>query len=370
MLAPPLPNCEVPPAVAVRRILLVRVNFRLGNTVLVTSLLPVLRARFPAATIDALVADNTASLLAGLGLEQIHRVSRSDTRKPWRLVALLLRIRSQSYEVAIDGGMTSFSGALYAALSGARWRIGAEGSHARLLNVRLSLPRAASIYQESEHIASALGLTMRPRPDYRVAPAEAAAAEQITSDLHDSTTRDDRPVVGVFVGGHGAKRWPYDWWLSVLRCLAGAGLPTLLFVGPEECDFWTQVPGDDWTTIRLVPPGPLRSFAGLLARVALLVTPDSGPMHLAAALRVPVIAVLRTEGSQFYAPPGEENVVLANPQPPEVLAAVTRHAAFRRAGSGVEKGGSGSESDRARPTRNQFRGDVGLLHPVEGPGLR
>ncbi|WP_424779336.1 glycosyltransferase family 9 protein, partial [Onishia taeanensis] len=41
------------------------------------------------------------------------------------------------------------------------------------------------------------------------------------------------------------------------------------------------------------PPQPLRDFAALVARSGVLISPDSGPLHLAAALEVPTIALMQ-----------------------------------------------------------------------------
>jgi len=325
----PLPSAE-----EVRRVLLVRVNYRMGNTVLVTALLPILRARFPHAVVDVLVGDTAAAVFEGLDFECIHQLSRRDLRRPWRLLGLIRRLRRRRYEVAIDGGLTSFSGALYGFLGGARWRIGGRGRNDRFLNVRLALPKCETLYDEPATVARALGVAVAGWPACRVAADEAAAAAVRLGQMDALPGKD---FLGVFVGGHGHKRWPRENWMALLEQLEVLRVPALVFVGPEEREFVGVLTSRDWTFLHIVPPGPLRAFAALVSRASLLLTPDSGPMHLAAALRVPVLALLTTAQSRFYVPAGGENaaIVLAITDPAAdqaaaVSAALHGHPAWTR----------------------------------------
>jgi heptosyltransferase-3 len=302
----------LPTSDRVSRVLLVRVNFRLGNTVLVTSLLPVLRARFPQAAIDILTADNTVRLLDGLGLQHVHCVSRRFIRAPWRIARLLRHVRRQRYDVAVDGGMTSFSGSLYAWLSGARWRVGGQGRNDRLLNVRLALPPSTSVYEAAQEFARALDVCAVAWPRICITNSETRRASAALSQWRNESGLEISHFIGVFVGGHARKRWPLSHWLALLEALDARKVPVLVFVGPEERAMVGGIAGRSWTSVRVNPPGPLREFAALLSCASLLITPDSGPMHLAAALSIPVLALLRSERSTFYVPPGEVNASCLN----------------------------------------------------------
>src|SRR5690606_2156575 len=107
---------------------------------------------------------------------EVHLVSRKFARAPWRFLRLFVRLRRERYDLAIDGGMSSFSGALYGWLSGATWRIGAQGRNDRFLNIRLKLPPAPNVYQASHDVAHALGVDAHPMPNYVVTAAEDFAA--------------------------------------------------------------------------------------------------------------------------------------------------------------------------------------------------
>jgi heptosyltransferase-3 len=319
----------LPAGYAARKVLLVRPNFRIGNTVLATALLPALQARFPGARIDQLAGDTTACLLEGLPIDRVHCVSRMFIVAPWRFVALFVRLRKERYDVAVDGGMGSFSGALYAFLSGARERVGFGGRGDRFLTARLHLERLTNAYEEAPAFARALGVTCPTRPLYQVTPAEDAAALAQLRALGLAADHTCRPFIAAFVGGHLEKRWPQREWSELLVRLDGEGLPVVVFIGPEEVAFASHLRSEAPPTLRIVPPQPLRAFAALLARATLLLTPDSGPMHLAVAAGVPTVALLQYERSPYYAPRGPEDRVLWQPRWVDVLATLRQHPRWK-----------------------------------------
>src|SRR5271169_4096153 len=92
-ILPTPPNLPVDALRGVRRVLIVRPNFRIGNTLIVTPLIFALRQRFPGARLDYLTGDTTAILLAHLPVDTVHFISRQFLTRPWRFVALFARLR-------------------------------------------------------------------------------------------------------------------------------------------------------------------------------------------------------------------------------------------------------------------------------------
>jgi heptosyltransferase-3 len=311
-LMPVPPNIPLAAVTDVRSVLLVRPNFRIGNTLFATPLVPALRERFPGARLEMLTGDTTTSLLAHLPIDAIHTVSRFHVLFPWRFVALFWRLRRAHFDVAVEAGRGSFSGALYAFLSGARYRIGCTGRGDRFLNVRLPRIPVAHAYDGAAGFARSFGASCADRPVYRVSPAEDAEAVRILAELGLSDDITVRPFLAVFVGGHLDKRWPRSRWLAFVREIDRLGIAFVVFLGPEEVTFDTELHAQLGAGARVLKPRPLRTFAALLARARAVVTPDSGPMHLAAALGVPVIALLQMKSSEFYGPRGPQDRALLN----------------------------------------------------------
>lgn len=329
LVLPSRPNGVIPPPGAVRNILLVRANFRIGNTVLATAWLPALRARFPHAAIDVLVGDAAAALFEGHAVRRVHVVSRRFIWSPWSFVALLMRLRAVGYDLALDPAVSGLSGPLYAWLSGARSRIGGEGRCSPLLTVRLTVPKRLNVYDRAPVLCRALGWSASPYPHHHVAPCENVAAEAELRRIGLGHRNGDAGTfLGLFVGGHGGKRWSRHNWIEVVRSLSDERARAVVFVGPEESGMLDALARACGATVHVVSPRPLRTFASMLARATLLLTPDSGPMHLAIAMGVPVVPIVQMPRSFVFVPPWSHDRALFRPTAREAIAAMRAHAAW------------------------------------------
>ncbi|MFA5089653.1 MAG: glycosyltransferase family 9 protein [Candidatus Omnitrophota bacterium] len=112
------------------------------------------------------------------------------------------------------------------------------------------------------------------------------------------------------------KQWPlnnfYD--LSV-RLIKDSGLKLVIVGGRQEAERNREVFADlGSNALDLTGQTTLRQLAAVLARCRLLVSGDSGPMHLAAALGIPVIAIFRNDipakGPKRWGPWGNTHVVI------------------------------------------------------------
>jgi len=327
LLAAP-PNTPIDAVRDVRRVLMVRPNFRIGNTLIAAPLTLALRQRFPGARLDYLGGDTTAALLAHLPVDAVHLVSRRFVTQPWRFVALFLRLRRLHYDVAIEGGMGSFSGGLYTYLTGARYRVGCRGKADRFLNVRLPEVQTAHAYDTPPAFARLLGVSCPDHPVYAVSAAEQTAALALLARLELAAGSVALPFIAMFVGGHQEKRWPVAHWIELARSLGTSGGRVVVFLGPEETQIERQCRRELPPNVRVLPPEPLRLFAALWGSARLIVTADSGPMHLAAAFGVPTIAVLQCDASLLYAPRAPHDRVLVRPTVAEAVAAVLTHSAW------------------------------------------
>jgi heptosyltransferase-1 len=134
--------------------------------------------------------------------------------------------------------------------------------------------------------------------------------------------------------GWGAKRWPAERYGEVARGLACAGIYTLVNYSPGEEDLFRAVSRASGGTSH-----PMScTIAELIVwtrRARLFIGGDTGPLHLAAALRVPVVAIFGPTDPARNGPYGTRRIVLRSAK------SVTSHA--RRAD--VEEGmlGIGSE---------------------------
>ena len=324
IVLPVPPNEPVHAVGTPRRVLLVRPNFRIGNTLISAPLIAAMQTRFPGANIDYLGADTTAMLLRHFPIEHVYCISRRFILRPWELLALLLRVRQARYDVAVDAGMGSTSGGVYTFLTGARHRIGVAGAGDRFLTTRVPPPRVAHAYDGPVAFAAALGVACAARPAYIVAAGERAAALQTLAAAGLAAAAGVPQFVALSISGHKDKSLPVEIWIDLATRLATARGRVLVLTGPEEVPLLGHLRAA-LPHAAVLAPQPLRAFAAILSLAALVVAPDSGPLHLSVAVGAPTIALLVAPGSRRYAPRGPEDRVVFPATAAAAAAAIIEH---------------------------------------------
>ncbi len=320
----------LPPLEDLRKVLLVHLNHRLGNTLLVTPAVASLRARLAGAEVDFLGAPVAAPVLAGLGLRRVHTVPRWRLASPLHAFRLFRALRRERYEATIHLGLSGHSmGALLTALSGAQHRIGCPGGHANALFTSVvERPRARHRVDAILEYAGSLGAKPQGERTLVLSPEERQAARRRLAEAFGPTAER---VVGIFVGARArkGKRWPLSSFRALAEELRSRGLALAVFLGPEERRHAAEIRRELGDAL-YVENEELRRVAALLACCHAVVTPDSGPMHLAIAVGAPTVAIFCDSDPAKWGPrpPGGEAVLDRDGRNVEaVLAAVLRRLA-------------------------------------------
>ena len=138
-------------------------------------------------------------------------------------------------------------------------------------------------------------------PRLRTTKADDLALDEI---LRKAKVAAATPLVGLFPGaGHPGRRWPLDKFAELADYLMrNDSVRVLVFAGPEE-----QALVQEIRTI--FPPGTLvldrltiPQLAATLARLAVFVSNDTGPMHIAVAVGTPVVALLDRPTPNSFVP--------------------------------------------------------------------
>ena len=228
---------------------------------------------------------------------------------------------------------TSFSSALEARLAGLR-AVGYAQEARGLL-----LARAEPIAYGGHALVSYWELACRflqievappQRIDLKTAPADQQAADAL---LAAQGIRPGFVVICPFAGGlfeKQEKTWPA--FAQFSQALLARGRDVIACPGPGEDAIVTgQHPG-----VRLLPGVKLGVYGGLLRRAALMVSNDTGPAHLAAAVGAPVLSVLGPTKPEEWAPWGPQVQVLRHwprwPTVDEALAALDTRLGTRPPG--------------------------------------
>ena len=128
-------------------------------------------------------------------------------------------------------------------------------------------------------------------------------------------TGDAGALVGLSPGAEwgASKRWPMRHWADLARELRRR-IPAVreaIFVGPKEIWLGVRVHEESGKFHPLLGPDlDLAGLAAVMAELDLLVANDSGPMHLAAALGVPCVALFGPTDRRRTAPAGNGHIVL------------------------------------------------------------
>lgn len=122
------------------------------------------------------------------------------------------------------------------------------------------------------------------------------------------------PTVGIFPGSHASsRRWDADRYAGLARRLAGRGLRVAVFGSPAERELTAAVAGGH--ALDLGGRTDLPLLAAGLAECALLVTNDSGPMHLAAAVGTRTVSLWGPGDPAVTRPLGDGHLLLRGDLP-------------------------------------------------------
>ena len=291
-----------------------------------------LRAQFPESRVDWAIEERWSPLLtsraisdssASIAPEQplVHFVHQVHMRR-WRkrllspttvaeMRALRSRLRELNYDHVIDlqGAIRS---ALLAKASGARVLAGAlhprEAPARWWYNVKAHTPARHVVDQAAEIVSAAVGRSLDPlQPPFPISAEAEHWADEMT-----------RANSGSFAiinpgAGWGAKCWPADRYSALVRSLAEHGVYTLVNAGPGEAKLAQEVLRGNENSGRIVECS-LPQLIAITRRAALFVGGDTGPLHLASALCIPVVAIFGPTDPARNGPYGGRSIVLRSPE--------------------------------------------------------
>ena len=220
-------------------------------------------------------------------------------------------LRARSYDVVLDvqGAIRS---AVIARFAGSPRVIGESfpREHAArwLFTQRVETQGAHVIEQDVELASAVAGDTLTPKkPLLPVDPECESWCDQVLSATA-------APAVLMNPGaGWGAKRWPPERYAAVARGLIDRGFNVLINTGPGEGPLAQVIVSATRGEARQLAP-TLGQLIALTRRVALCISGDSGPLHLACALGRPVVGIYGPTDPSRNGPFGTRFRVLRNPQ--------------------------------------------------------
>ena len=286
------------------RLLVVLPNW-VGETLFVTPFLRALRQGRPGDRISVLGRPLCREILQHH--PAVDQFIPLDARTPLGALRLLVRLRRGRFGTAFIL-RRSLSRTLLLALAGIPERIGFDHPKSGWLLTRRVPPPPAGAHKAFTYLRllEAVGLLAPPGPyDYTVSAEERDAARRLLADQR----ADGRPVVVLHPGANWAhKRWATERFAALGERLAGAtGARIVITGGPEDITL-AQAVARRMRAPAAVLAGQttVRELAACLEQARLVVSNDTGILHIAVALGRPTVALY-----------GPTSPALTGPLPPD-----------------------------------------------------
>jgi heptosyltransferase-1 len=321
------------PEPTIERLLIVRLS-AMGDVIHTLPAAQALRDAYPNAMIGWLIEERWAELLCAPGTPRrgprsaqrpladwVHPVSLTQWRKSLFTLPTLQQIaktwndvRAARYDVAVDlqGAIRS---AVLARWSRARVVYGAaepRESPASLWYTRPVLASGAHVIEQNVSVAAAVAGRKMSVPPIAL-PHDPAAEQRMSQGLAQ------RGIRGYAIlnpgAGWGAKRWPAQRYGQVAKALAAIGLRSILNCGPGEENLAREAEAASEGAAQSMTCS-ITDLIALTRRAQLFIGGDTGPLHMAAALRIPVVAIFGPTDPARNGPYGTQSVVLRNPASP------------------------------------------------------
>jgi heptosyltransferase-1 len=319
------------------KILIVRLG-AMGDILHALPVVTGIRAALPDATIGWLVEERWSELLTATGRKAspnsvspqkpvVNNIHTVDTRR-WRkqyfrpsatteILGALKRVRKIDYDIALDFQGAIKSG-LFARIGGAEIIAGFEDpreSGARIFYRRKFLRRGEHVIEQNHGLAvQALQPVLGGQelklcaPQLPVDPVAEAWAEAEIARLGIASFAIVNPGAG-----WGAKQWPPQRFGEVAKALAAHNIKTLVNASAEEAELARAVidaSGGNAFVLRC----SIGQLIAITRRARLFIGGDTGPLHVAVALQIPVVALYGPTDPARTGPYGTQAITLRHPE--------------------------------------------------------
>lgn len=302
-------------APSVHRVLIVRRRY-LGDVVLLGSLTRNLRLHWPNAHLAVLVEPRFADVLA-MNPDVNAVLALPKGLLGWARFLRLIRRGAFTHVLDLDNTEKT---AAVSRWSGASTRVGLyHGSQ------RVKFRRAYSnlVHDRAEEHET------RPITDYYLRALEPLEVPVATRDIRLVPNETERETLRRFVGAsekvlliHPGSRspmrvWPAERFATIIDYVQDElGAQVMLVGGPTDKSVLAEIRRRVRTHLLDLPGElPIGRFAALTAISDAMLCHDSGPMHVAAAVGTPVVAIYGSQNATLFRPMGDGHILLQPPLP-------------------------------------------------------
>lgn len=307
----PLPN--------INKILVIRVD-GIGDLLNSTPAIALLRKNYPSAEITVLARPLNAPVLIGNPDVDRILIFDRDGKHSGLLARLQLyrELRRERFQLAV-AMQTAMWTHLVAFLSGATYRLGRYQKRFRstLTHAWRGKYRKGETHEVDRNLELVRLICAgegKRELIFQLSAAEIAAAE---AQLASLGIGKDAFLMGIHPGGSSFdKRWPEKQYAELADRFARHDNATILLLrGPEEAKLVQNIQAAMQSDAITYAPETIRELGAMLSCCDLVVCNDSGPMHLAAALDVPMVAIFGPTDHVAWHPLSEKASIVRRDMP-------------------------------------------------------
>jgi ADP-heptose:LPS heptosyltransferase len=291
---------------------------QLGDVVMSLPALHAIRERFPRARITVMIGRPGAEIIEMSGYAdstlEVDRVALRDGFKPLsllKIIQVVKDVRRRQFDFVID--LHSFSETnLLGFFSGAPKRLFSRRPGRSLDFLANFSPKPPVDRNDPDQhlidryldVLVPLGIKGPPRVPRLMIRTEDDRA--IDAMLRKAKAEMGVPLVGLFPGaGHPGRCWPLEQFAQLADFLIrNDGVRPIIFVGPEERHLVQRMRALFPVSCVILDKLSIPQLAAAQARLAVFVSNDTGPVHIAAAVGTPIVVLIDLPRPHAYVPRG------------------------------------------------------------------
>jgi lipopolysaccharide heptosyltransferase I len=303
------------------RILIVKLG-SIGDVVHALPVLRTIRHNLPEAYIAWIIEDKAKEILDGN--KDINKVITINTKK-WRkrlnistlkeIFSIVKALREDRFDAAIDLQGLLKSGVI-SILSGAKTTIGFDSKNCReYLNILFTNKKISSSDKDVHVVDKNLSL-LKPfgfkeiKKEFSL--SYSPEDDEYINEFFKKNGVGKKPIIAVNPGaGWKTKEWGIKNYAEMCnRIIKEIDADVILTWGPGEDAMIKGVTASMSCSPLVAPPTSLGQLIALLKRCRLFVGGDTGPLHIAAALKIPTVAIYGPSSPQRNGPYGDNHIIV------------------------------------------------------------
>jgi ADP-heptose:LPS heptosyltransferase len=289
----------------VKRILVVRPNNRLGNLLLITPLVQEIEATFPQCKVDLFVKGFLAPIIFKNypNVESFIQLPKKPFEQLPQYLAGWARVKKRRYDIVINVVNSSSSGRLSVQFARSKYKFYGDSINDANDTEDPHIARYP-VYNFRKFI-TLLGVTPNTGP---VAPLSLKLSAQELAQgkkTLDELVPANKKTICIFTYATGTKCYPPTWWEPFYDALKNQY---------PDYNIIEVLPAENVSQIDFKAPSyyskDVREIGAVMANTSLFIGADSGIMHLASAVQVPVIGLFSKNNISAYEPYGNGSIAI------------------------------------------------------------